>query len=128
MRDRRSGRWFASGALALYALVVLLLVPLHAAAEAREGPAGSRAGPALAEDCRDRDCHEPAHRHGGAHAHDAATCVSCVQARVAAAPAPAPFVLPVADLPGRTSAPAASGPPVAPRRGLPAARGPPGLS
>jgi hypothetical protein len=127
MRDGRTGRWLAAGAVALYALVVLLLLPLHAAAEAREAPAEPRPGPVLAAACGDRDCHDPAHGHRGAHAHDPATCVSCVQARVASAPAPAPFVLPVADLPGPGAAPAPRGPAVSLRRSLPVARGPPSL-
>lgn len=120
-----SRRVLAAGALALYALASLVLLPVHHldGGAPRPGPGGAF----FAAHCPDRDCHDPAHGHAGGHAHDPATCVSCVQARAAAAPAPAGPSL-ASEGAGRGPAPAA--PSAAVRsvpRGLPCARGPPVL-
>jgi hypothetical protein len=125
--ERFSGRRLVAGVVALYALVVGLLLPLHMV-EDREGaeeraPAGALVGVL----CHDRGCHEPSHHHRSGHLHDAATCSSCAQARAAATPAPA-APTPVASFEARGPAHVETGDaPAAPVRRTPPARGPPTL-
>jgi hypothetical protein len=125
VRNGTLRRAAAAGALALYALVALVLVPLHALEDSPAVPSGGDA-PGLRWEaaCPGEDCGDPTHRHEG-HAHDPASCASCAQARAAAAPAPAG---PAADavLAAAAAVPAPpSAAPAAALPGLPAARGPP---
>lgn len=120
-------RLIAAGAVALYALAVLLLLPMHLLEEAPE--VGVPGGPSVVADCHDRGCEQPAHHHGGhGHAHDPATCVKCSQAvEAGSGVVSAAYAVP-APVFARPSAPPA--PPAASSllRAVPPARGPPALS
>jgi hypothetical protein len=119
-------RWLAAGALALYALVAGVLLPLHAAGEGAAPPGGTPAA-SVAADCHDRDCHEPGHRHGG-HAHDPATCLSCAQGKVLATGSPAAATAAPRPLLAGTVESSAATDPVAARGAANPARAPPALS
>ena len=126
MKPPRFRRALAAAAAAAYAVVAVLLLPMHALGEAVPAPSGE-SGAAFRAACPDRDCHEPAHGHRDGHAHDPASCVSCAQARAAAAP---PETTPVLDSPGDALGAAPAAAPDASSsasRRVPPARGPPSL-
>jgi len=117
-------RVLAAAAVVLYALVALLLVPLHRIEEVAP-PAGGEPGLALRAVCDDADCGEPSHGHRDGHAHEDASCPACAQARLAAAPAPAGSVLVPSGGAADRAVDAAPAAVRAAARGLPPARGPP---
>ena len=121
------GRRLAAGALALYALVVGVLVPLHGFLEVTGPRSAPVAGLSVVGECTDQGCQDPSHHHH-VHPHDPATCVTCSHARTTAASAPAVAV--AAPVPVRVGAAsvAASAPDVAADRAIHPARGPPVLS
>ena len=122
----RFRRALAAAAVSAYAVVAVLLLPMHALGEAAPEPTGE-SGAAFRAACPDRDCHEPGHEHRDGHGHDPASCVSCVQARAAAAP---PATAPVFDPSGEALGHAATAAPDAASsaaRRVPPARGPPVL-
>lgn len=126
MKPPRFRRTLAAVAAVVYAVVAVLLLPMHALGEAVPAPTGE-AGAAFRAACPDRDCHEPAHGHRDGHAHDPASCVSCAQARAATSP---PESAPVLDPSGAAlgAAPsAATDASSSPSRRVPLARGPPSL-
>jgi len=130
MRTRDAARrWFAAGAVALYAFVSLLLLPLHLLESASAMPDRERPGAAVAAWCQDGNCHDPVHRHDGRrHVHDPATCVKCGQSTAPRTPVPAAASALPAPLPVPAAPPASAPRAVSLPRSLPSVRGPPALS